>query len=36
LDVQESVVPDAPMHALDLKTKVKLYTLAADTDSEMV
>ena len=36
LDVQESIVPDAPQNSIDLKTADRLYTVAADTESEMV
>lgn len=34
--MQESIVPDAPANSIDLKTADRLYTVAADTESEMV
>lgn len=36
LSVEESIVPDAPQNALDLRTKDRLYTLAAETEADML
>lgn len=36
MSVEESVVPDAPANSFDLRTKERLFTLAADNSTEMV
>ena len=36
VEVTASVVPDAPPHAIDLRTTDQLFTLAADSDADMV
>jgi hypothetical protein len=36
VSVEDSVVPDAPAHCMDLRTKERLYTLAADNATELV
>ena len=34
--VAESIVPDAPPHAIDLKTADQLFTPAADSEADMI
>mmetsp|Transcript_28858 Transcript_28858/g.84244 ORF Transcript_28858/g.84244 Transcript_28858/m.84244 type:complete len:855 (-) Transcript_28858:321-2885(-) len=34
--VEESIVPDAPAYALDLRAKDRLYTVAAETETDML
>jgi hypothetical protein len=36
LSVEDSVVPDAPPNSIDLRTKDRIFTLAADNSTEMV